>query len=582
MLVGQENLSSEYFIGQQDQSIDWTSSIIVEDVVDAKEISDVKVERSCEDFEDKVHLTINEEEHLLIDYGQLLLNIIKSNWPNAFPDLVVTRIRHQYSREFENEVKIWTGPLICENESTLDGMSKIITSLTDELCPVTFDKQGGKIPISPTTFSGDQKTEKASRSAQMALMDNGNMRDKLAFIEGRHELLHLMFMLTDVVLDIFADHQNLEEASSLSRLIKLLNPRLENKKGKDAFYAFRDVFGDIFVAQLEQSLCRYLGVPNLDSDVTPSNIKLEPVQANKMDLLRNMIRAFIRETHAEYTSCEEDSSEKPPLPLYYPHEKYLRERVTKEPIAVIEASDSDEESGSLIDDTTEGNVEEKIDEKNEYFKALFSVLGSFQLLLDGVKEGNSLNCYLIQKRLLKIVQATGHKNYSCSLLAFKNTVLHHSNPQFSHRYLWNIFAGRAGKSLNFPRDMKNEHVNRFLKTAFRSLGVNLNEKTAKRINNSADLGMQIENKVNDFFDIDVAGKSHTKKNRDAQIKKLTEIFKKEKCTNEIPGRVFKGPQVVSDVYKMFDEAKYRVWYMNKEKELLKFQKLRENFFLTEL
>ena len=87
MLVGQENLSSEYFIGQQDQSIHWTSSIIVEDVEDAKEISDVKVERSCEDFEDKVHLTINEEEHLLIDYGQLLLNIIKSNWPNA-PQLV--------------------------------------------------------------------------------------------------------------------------------------------------------------------------------------------------------------------------------------------------------------------------------------------------------------------------------------------------------------------------------------------------------------------------------------------------------------------------------------------------------------
>ena len=96
--------------------------------------------------------------------------------------------------------------------------------------------------------------------------------------------------------------------------------------------------------------------------------------------------------------------------------------------------------------------------------------------------------------------------------------------------------------------------------------------------NSADLGIQIENKVNDFFDIDVAGKAHSKKNRDAQIKKLTEMFKKEKCTIVVPGRVFKGPHVLSDVFTMFDEAKYRVWYRNKEKELLRFQKLRENFF----
>ena len=168
----------------------------------------------------------------------------------AVPDLDLTTIKHQYSEEFEKGVTVWTGPLVCENESNLEGMAKIITTLTDELCPATTNRDGLKVPICPTTFSGDQKTEKASRSAQIAMMDNGNMRDKLAFVEGRHELLHFLFMFCDMVLDIFADRDNLEEASSISRLIKMLNPKIENKKAKDAYYAFRDCFSDIFVAQL--------------------------------------------------------------------------------------------------------------------------------------------------------------------------------------------------------------------------------------------------------------------------------------------------------------------------------------------
>ena len=47
--------SSEYLIGQQDQSIHWTSSIIVEDVIDAREIADDKVERNDSEFEDRIH-----------------------------------------------------------------------------------------------------------------------------------------------------------------------------------------------------------------------------------------------------------------------------------------------------------------------------------------------------------------------------------------------------------------------------------------------------------------------------------------------------------------------------------------------
>ena len=39
---------------------------------------------------------------------------------------------------FDKEVKVTTGPLVCETESTLEGISKVITTLTDTLCPTAF------------------------------------------------------------------------------------------------------------------------------------------------------------------------------------------------------------------------------------------------------------------------------------------------------------------------------------------------------------------------------------------------------------------------------------------------------------
>ena len=43
-------------------------------------------------------------------------------------------------------------------------------------------------------------------------------------------------------------------------------------------------------------------------------------------------------------------------------------------------------------------------------------------------------------------------------------------------------------SLKFARFKKVEHLNRYLQDCFRSLGVNLNEENAQRINKSTDLG----------------------------------------------------------------------------------------------
>ena len=562
--------SCEYLVGQGDLSLHWTSSIIVQDVVDALELNDSKVCRDEFIFEDRIHVTKCEREHLLNYYVHLMMSLVNQIWPNAFPGLSVKKVDHQYTAEFEKEVRVWTGPLVCENESTLEGMSSIISKLTAELCPKTTNSYGSQIPISVTTFSGDQKTEKAGRSAQLAMLDNGSMMDKLAFIEGRHEMLHFLFMFIDLILDIFGDFDNLEEGCCLSRLIQFLNPKLERKRGKDCFYAFRNAFTDIFVAQLFEYLCTYLGVDNLDSDVTPAIISMEQDENKKQDLFKSMFREFIKATHHEFSMCDVEGEAF--LPLFYPQQKYLRHSKR----SIVESPSVTVFKASVTQSLEARNTES--DSKLEYFTGLFNILGVLQLLLDSISEGNGLNCFLIQKMLLKLVHGSGHKNYACSMLASKNIILGHLNPQFSHKYMWNISCGRAGKGRKFPRDMKNEHHNRFLKDAFRSLGSNLNEKTAARINDSADAGVHIEEEVQEFFDIDYAGKTHSNKDRTGQIKNLAQMMRREKATTFVPNRSFHGPMVSSDISSMFDEAKYRSWHQSKEKELNTFEKLRQQVF----
>ena len=130
---------NDYLAGSSiDKSLHWTASTIVEDVVDGIEIDDkVKQTKILEvPFEERVALTSQEREHILSDYTEFVKNIIVENWPEVLPDMKsVKKIPHQYSKEFSAGVKTWTGPLVFETESTLEGLSKVITNIVDQVCP---------------------------------------------------------------------------------------------------------------------------------------------------------------------------------------------------------------------------------------------------------------------------------------------------------------------------------------------------------------------------------------------------------------------------------------------------------------
>ena len=370
----------------------------------------------------------------------------------------------------------------------------------------------------------------------------------------------------DVIQDSFCDKHNLEEASSLARMIQVLNPKLLNKKGKEEFYAFRAVYKDIYISMLSEFLRDFLGAEDLNSDCTPESIRKMADDESKQLGFNQMFRSFIIKSHDDYGLCSKEPDIAKGLPLFYPHHNYVRiKEPTKEKKVTEEKESTEETLGGNKEKPAKTKVKE--DSKNAYSKALLSMLGSFFLLMDAAKQGNGLLTFIVQKKLHKPIQQSGHKNYAVSLLSFKHNVLSHPNAQFAHQFMWNTSAGRKGKGTKFPRDQKVEHLNRFLKDSFRSLGPNLNSITAGRVNNCSDFGLQLEDKVVNFFELTRSGKSHTLKDHTSQVNKISTILKKESIVSFVPGRKFKGPTLKPNFFNNFDEVKFRTWHLNKDKEL---------------
>ena len=303
--------------------------------------------------------------------------------------------------------------------------------------------------------------------------------------------------------------------------LQVLNPKLLNKKGKEEFYAFRADYKDIYISMLSEFLRDFLGAEDLNSDCTPESIRKMADDESKQLGFNQMFRSFIIKSHDDYVLCSKEPDIAKVLPLFYPHHNHVRIKEPKEEKKVTKEKESTEETLTKEKESTEetlgGSKEKpaktkvKEDSKNAYSKALLSMLGSFFLLMDAAKQGNGLLTFIVQKKLYKPIQQSGHKNYAVSLLSFKHTVLGHPNAQFAHQFMWNTSAGRKGKGTKFPRDQKVEHLNRFLKDSFRSLGPNLNPITAGRVNNSSDFGLKLEDKLVNFFELTRSGKSHTLK-----------------------------------------------------------------------
>lgn len=131
---------------------------------------------------------------------------------------------------------------------------------------------------------------------------------------------------------------------------------------------------------------------------------------------------------------------------------------------------------------------------------------------DSIKEGDGDRLFDLYRLCLLLYKSGGNTKYSYVVLLHLVKISCLLSPFESHRLKWNRFYNKnGGAGKNVPLDLRKEQLNKVLKTMWRSLGSNINEKNASRVANT----LEMMEKILESIDKDC---SYTKRHGNRNIK----------------------------------------------------------------
>lgn len=125
---------------------------------------------------------------------------------------------------------------------------------------------------------------------------------------------------------------------------------------------------------------------------------------------------------------------------------------------------------------------EKEDHLYNYHKSKLS----FGLILleysDAIRAGDGDRLHDLYRFALLLFKANGKTKYSYAVLMYLAQIEYMLSEKDAHNLKWNRFFNKHGKvGKNIPLDLRMEQLNKIVKTMWRALGANLEEKSAARL-----------------------------------------------------------------------------------------------------
>lgn len=106
---------------------------------------------------------------------------------------------------------------------------------------------------------------------------------------------------------------------------------------------------------------------------------------------------------------------------------------------------------------------------------------------DAIKEGDGDRLHDFYRFALLLYKANGKTKYSYVILLYLIKLAGMLSEKAAHNLKWNRFFNKYGlKGGNIPLDLRMEHLNKVVKTMWKSLGSNINEVSAERIANTVE------------------------------------------------------------------------------------------------
>lgn len=127
--------------------------------------------------------------------------------------------------------------------------------------------------------------------------------------------------------------------------------------------------------------------------------------------------------------------------------------------------------------------------KEDYLYNYHQAKLAFGLLLmqfeDAIKEGDGNRVNNVYKFALLLYKCYGHHKYAYVTLLYLVRVQKENTEMEGYSMKWNRFYSKyGGKGRNISLDLKMEQLNKILKSMFKSLGANVDERNAERVANA--------------------------------------------------------------------------------------------------
>ncbi len=117
---------------------------------------------------------------------------------------------------------------------------------------------------------------------------------------------------------------------------------------------------------------------------------------------------------------------------------------------------------------------------------------------DSIQEGDGDRLFDLYRLCLLLYKSGGNTKYSYIILLHLVKVKCLLSPFKAHRLKWNRFYNQhGGNGKNIPLDLRKEQLNKVLKTMWKSLGSNINEKSASRVANTLEMMENIMESIDD-------------------------------------------------------------------------------------
>ncbi|KXJ11322.1 hypothetical protein AC249_AIPGENE23166 [Exaiptasia diaphana] len=420
------------------------------------------------------------------------------------------------------------------NPNIAGEMAQLMQKNQSKYVPLSAD---GKDVVSTVPFHGDQLLEERARNVKWTFQEGDNSCERIEGLEPEFADWHAKFTLYKAENKLFVNHDSLNEiGTSMASMYrtgkKNASKDVHNHYNEYSEFHTREIEGHICAAFMEK-----MGVTKMDDK---PNIDLpdshEP-KSQRGKWLHDKCREFAFQSEAIDIADETLNLENNQSPFK------CRANGCEKSYMFHSGRVSHESKvhNDHQDDKPKPDSESKPTSKQDFVFNYHQAKLAFGLVLfefnDCIKEGDGERLYELYKLALLLFKSFGHTKYAYAVLLYLTKINYILTTSEAFRLKFNRFYNHhGGKGKNIPLDLRKEQQNRLLKTLWKGLGANLNEKNASRIASSLELQDMMISSVDKDCELEQREGRRSNPHKEEAVTQITSDLVNTKAFKFTPGR----------------------------------------------